>query len=81
VISYSLVEGYYHFRGTYCPHIQGERISQASREAADIMIKIMGFQDMMPFPLYQTTWHHIPEGHNFNIYCLENLSSLKYYGH
>lgn len=26
-------------------------------------------------PMYQNTWYHIPEGHNHNIHCYENLKS------
>jgi hypothetical protein len=82
----SLIEVYCSFRGTYCHHLQGQRVSQArSKQIAviylllllgclvySLMLKMAAVHSSDMSDFYQTTWHHSPEDSNL----LENSGLL-----
>jgi hypothetical protein len=65
----SVVQVYQHFWGTYCPHHQGQRVSQASSKLSNFACSAYSFTLKMEtvsssetlLNLYQTTWCHIPD--------------------
>jgi hypothetical protein len=70
------------FRGTYCLHIQGQRVSQAKLTVVTIKkyyllgCNVYSHRSLMFWrSFYLIIWHHIPEDNTLFIITVENLKS------
>jgi hypothetical protein len=81
VMPCSLVEFYWHFRGIYCFHFQGWRVTQWSRLSLvfafllfDLKMEVVYSSESL-INFYQTTNYHIPEDISLHIYHHENIKT------